>query len=219
MNDKPLPPDDSYEVMLGKDVPVPCPRSGVKMLYDEIWVDSLYNKGAQLQNKHPMDYPMDSSGWYAVPKSALPAKEPEKPTPQPDADGWIPHTPGDPCPCDNLDQLIDLKLRGGWVTKDYPADKVRWTDLNTVYDIFAWRPHKPAPETPKETALSSQIGGDHYKSCAIQPIEFITANNLGFCEGNIVKYVTRHASKNGKQDLLKAKHYIDLLIQLKYPEA
>lgn len=64
--------------------------------------------------------------------------------------------------------------------------------------------------------LSTQEGGDHYKSMAIQPVEFITANGLGYCEGNVVKYVSRHASKNGKEDLLKARHYIDLLIQFKY---
>lgn len=67
-------------------------------------------------------------------------------------------------------------------------------------------------------ATERQVGGDHYKGMAIQPIEFIQRNGLGFCEGNVVKYVCRHAAKNGKEDLLKAKHYIDLLIELNYPE-
>lgn len=67
-----------------------------------------------------------------------------------------------------------------------------------------------------ESALDVQIGGDHYKSFKIQPIEFIEANNLGFHEGNIIKYITRYATKNGKDDLEKAKHYIDLLIEFKY---
>lgn len=57
-----------------------------------------------------------------------------------------------------------------------------------------------------------QIGGQHYKEQAIQPIEYIEANNLGYHEGNIVKYVTRYKLKGGIQDLEKAKHYIELLI-------
>ena len=65
----------------------------------------------------------------------------------------------------------------------------------------------------------TQVGGNHYSGCRIQPIEYITANHLGFCEANVVKYVTRWRSKNGLEDLEKAKHYIDLLIEMeaKYP--
>ena len=72
--------------------------------------------------------------------------------------------------------------------------------------------------TPSNTtdALSTQIGGSHYKDCKIQPVEYIVANELGFLEGNVIKYITRHAKKNGRADLEKAKHYIDLLLQLKY---
>ena len=65
------------------------------------------------------------------------------------------------------------------------------------------------PEPKKKT----QIGGDHYKNMAIQPIEYIQANNLGFLEGNIVKYVSRWKSKGGVEDLKKARHYINLLIE------
>jgi len=64
--------------------------------------------------------------------------------------------------------------------------------------------------------LDKQIGGDHYKKGGIQPIEYITSNDLGFCEGNVVKYISRHEKKNGLEDLEKAKHYIELLIDLKY---
>ena len=63
------------------------------------------------------------------------------------------------------------------------------------------------------TSLETQIGGDHYKELSIQPIEYILANKLGFCEGNIIKYITRYKSKNGLEDLKKAKHYIDMLIE------
>lgn len=64
------------------------------------------------------------------------------------------------------------------------------------------------------TPLQTQVGGDHYKSMKIQPVEFIHANNIPYMEGNIIKYVTRWRTKNGKADLEKAKHYIDLLIEL-----
>lgn len=63
------------------------------------------------------------------------------------------------------------------------------------------------------TSLETQIGGDYYKELSIQPIEYILANKLGFCEGNVVKYITRYKSKNGLEDLKKAKHYIDMLIE------
>lgn len=67
-----------------------------------------------------------------------------------------------------------------------------------------------------ENALSQQVGGGHYKDMAIQPIEFTHKNNLNFCQGNIIKYVTRYKNKNGIEDLRKAKHYIELLIELEY---
>lgn len=67
------------------------------------------------------------------------------------------------------------------------------------------------------SALDVQIGGDHYKSMKIQPIEYAMANKLNPCEFNVVKYVSRHRNKNGVQDLVKAKHMIDVLIALEYP--
>lgn len=62
--------------------------------------------------------------------------------------------------------------------------------------------------------LETQVGGNHYKEMAIQPLEFIVANGLDFCQGNVVKYVTRYKTKGGLEDLKKAKHYLDLLIEL-----
>lgn len=64
------------------------------------------------------------------------------------------------------------------------------------------------------SALQQQVGGDHYRARGIQPIEYIHANNLGYCEGNVVKYVTRWRDKGGEDDLRKAIHYLELLIQL-----
>lgn len=64
------------------------------------------------------------------------------------------------------------------------------------------------------SALDHQEGGDHYKDMAIQPVEFIHKNNIGYLEGNIIKYTARWQKKNGIDDLKKARHYIDLLIEL-----
>ena len=61
--------------------------------------------------------------------------------------------------------------------------------------------------------MREQIGGTHYSNLAIEPIDFITANNLGFCEGNVIKYISRWKAKNGVEDLKKARWYIDFLIE------
>ncbi len=58
-----------------------------------------------------------------------------------------------------------------------------------------------------------QVGGSHYKDCPIQPIDYVLKNGLGFCEGNVVKYVTRWKAKGGVEDLRKARHYLDMLIE------
>jgi len=64
------------------------------------------------------------------------------------------------------------------------------------------------------SALDTQVDGDHYKKLKIQPIEYIHANDIGYMEGNVIKYISRWKDKNGIKDLEKAKHYIDLLIEL-----
>ena len=56
-------------------------------------------------------------------------------------------------------------------------------------------------------------GPSYYRQYEIQPIEFIIKNKLGFLEGNIIKYVCRYKQKNGVEDLLKAQHYLDFLIE------
>jgi len=70
--------------------------------------------------------------------------------------------------------------------------------------------------TKDKTALDTQVGGNHYKRFKIQPIEFCQKNKLPYCESNVIKYVCRHSFKNGREDLEKAKHCIDLLIQMEY---
>ena len=64
------------------------------------------------------------------------------------------------------------------------------------------------------SANDIQVAGGHYKAKKIQPWDFIAANGLGFFEGNIVKYVTRWREKGGVEDLRKARHYLDKLIEL-----
>ncbi len=63
------------------------------------------------------------------------------------------------------------------------------------------------------TELSHQLGGDHYLKMAIQPIEYILANELGFVEGAVVKYVSRWKEKGGIEDLEKALHLLKMLIE------
>lgn len=73
----------------------------------------------------------------------------------------------------------------------------------------------PAQTNPASVSpLAVQVGGAHYKGLKIQPIEYIHANNIPFAEGSAIKYLTRWREKGGIEDLKKAKHFIDLLIEL-----
>lgn len=66
-------------------------------------------------------------------------------------------------------------------------------------------------------ASNIQIAGDHYRKFAIQPSEFIQRNGLNWCEGNVIKYVSRWREKNGEQDIDKAIHYLNLLKEWEFP--
>lgn len=65
-------------------------------------------------------------------------------------------------------------------------------------------------------ARDKQVGGNHYKSMAIQPSEFIERNGLSWHEGNAIKYICRHRLKGGEFDIDKAIHYLELLKELEY---
>lgn len=92
-----------------------------------------------------------------------------------------------------------------------------------------WGPSKAADVTIQQaqavlstsirSALDTQEGGGHYKNLAIQPVEYIHANNIGYFEGCVIKYVTRWRAKNGLEDLRKARHFIDLLLELEEQSA
>ena len=110
--------------------------------------------------------------------------------------------------------MVEVLFRDG--EKDVAkTNTFRWNHIDNRADIIAWRPAVVDSEKV-ETALDTQIGGEHYKKHAIQPVEFITKNALGFLEGCVIKRICRYEDKNGLEDLKKAKHEIDLLIELKY---
>lgn len=123
---------------------------------------------------------------------------------------------------DDLQRLIsDLKTGSLQLVNDLKnGTKLYHGDANQcVIDCLEELQHcrdedtDPFDESPVQSALDVQIGGDHYKT-AIQPVQYIHANEIGFCEGNVIKYVSRWKKKNGIADLEKAMHYIQLLIQL-----
>lgn len=110
------------------------------------------------------------------------------------------------------------------------ADRYSWGDnICAAYcvKLDGLQPQQPAasdrpaatPEQAPDTALAVQVAGDHYKRLAIQPIEYIHANGIGFAEGSVIKYVTRWRDKAGITDLKKARHFLDLLIELEEKKA
>lgn len=78
-------------------------------------------------------------------------------------------------------------------------------------DCSNWQPKEDAE---KPSALNVQVAGDHYKNGTIQPVEYIHANGLNFFEGSAVKYITRWRDKGGRADLEKAKHLLDIMMEL-----
>ena len=69
----------------------------------------------------------------------------------------------------------------------------------------------------EDRALKQQVGGEHYKGCKIQPVEYIHANGLDYLEGNVIKYITRHRTKGeGRKDIEKAIHYAQLILEMEY---
>lgn len=100
-----------------------------------------------------------------------------------------------------------------WVNATGGAGSIRVYPYETAMEMLAkWE--DAMPQAVPEPALAVQEGGNHYKDMAIQPAEYIHANALGYFEGNVVKYVSRWRKKNGIEDLKKARHYVDLLIEL-----
>ena len=66
-------------------------------------------------------------------------------------------------------------------------------------------------------ATAKQVGGEHYKDCKIQPVDYIVENDLTFLEGNAIKYITRHRKKGeGAKDIEKAIHYLEMILEMDY---
>jgi hypothetical protein len=65
--------------------------------------------------------------------------------------------------------------------------------------------------------LQTQVAGSHYKNLPIQPVEFCQKNQFNYFESAVIKYVSRHREKNGRQDIEKAIHFLHLLLELEYP--
>ena len=66
------------------------------------------------------------------------------------------------------------------------------------------------------SAYKKQIGGSHYSRFAIQPSKFINDNKLLFAEGNAIKYICRHSSKGKEEDIKKAIHYLEMILERDY---
>lgn len=106
------------------------------------------------------------------------------------------------------------------VSGESPHGAVTFSDMYGTYTLALDMAYKcidsEGGEEPAQLPTEKQIGGNHYKNYAIQPFEFIQRNKLSFAQGNIIKYICRYKDKGGLEDLKKAKHYIDLIIQTEY---
>ena len=92
------------------------------------------------------------------------------------------------------------------------------TEIKPTGYLGAFGGPKIKPIWPNAGALNYQEGGDHYQKLRIQPAEYTILNSLGFAEGNIIKYISRHNSKGGIEDLRKARHYLEMIAELVYKE-
>lgn len=131
---------------------------------------------------------------------------------------WIEWNGGE-CPVAD-GTLVDVKLRADVIVEQELAAGWFWEHglVHDDGDIIAYRVVKEAPNISEthEDPFNQQIGGTHYKDMPIQPFEFSMKNGLDPMQHTIVKYVTRFRHKNGREDLEKAKHTIDLLIEHEY---
>ena len=108
------------------------------------------------------------------------------------------------------DPVYLVKVEGYIGVHDNGAFKFRNKHLKLV--------NQCKEETQTYNPLIAQEGGGHYKNRGIQPLEYTMQNNLSFCEGNVVKYISRYKSKNGIEDLAKVVHYALLASYEEYGE-
>ena len=118
-------------------------------------------------------------------------------------------------------------IEGVWSPSNFCGQPLGLGNLQNFYAIPETKP-EPVIDGPNGEGhstgtsgldpLSQQEGGNHYKSLAIQPVEFIQANKLSFLEGCVVKRVCRHRAKNKAEDIRKAIHELRLILKLEYGE-
>lgn len=93
-----------------------------------------------------------------------------------------------------------------------PTPYVAWCESKATDEPMC----NPCPPKVIAGALGTQVGGDHYRKLLIQPVEYISANELDFLQGNAIKYLSRHKGKGGAEDIKKAMHYCQLILELQY---
>ena len=110
---------------------------------------------------------------------------------------------------------VTFKGRDDFKHKEIGMGMVDDAIKETVRDKKQFK--KVSLEREAQIATNKQIGGDHYKNCKIQPVDYIVENNLTFLEGNVVKYITRHRRKGeGASDIEKVIHYCELILEKDY---
>ena len=118
--------------------------------------------------------------------------------------------------------MLDKESKESWTNPDYDRGMSRESHEQFMARKIK-QDKKEYQELMKGTyeyeygkATDEQVGGSHYKDCAIQPIDYIVKNKLDFLEGNVVKYITRHKEKDGPEDIKKVIHYAQLILELTY---
>jgi hypothetical protein len=113
--------------------------------------------------------------------------------------------------------LVDVVLRNGTEMLCRSAETLHWKHIGRAGDIVRWRLAESFDEAPiksdESSPLFAQVGGDHYKKLAVQPMEYSMANGLDPLQHTAIKYITRFRDKNGIEDLRKAIHTIEMLIE------
>ena len=135
---------------------------------------------------------------------------------------WI-EWKGGACPVE-LDSYVDVRMQDFEISEGRYARELRWKHDGKTSDIISYRSVVDPSlkivatriEGKQKSSLDTQEGGDHYKTMKIQPVEFSTANKLTFLEGCVIKRVCRHRSKNGAEDIRKAIHELNLILELEY---
>lgn len=114
------------------------------------------------------------------------------------------------CPPPRMVSAETLRQMTEWLPPEQPPVTTTGKSIVDIMQVALDGAYAPP------AASEIQVGGSHYRDFAIQPAEFIHKNAIGFLAGNVIKYVCRHGKKNGVEDLKKARHYIDLLIEHEY---